>query len=106
MATLRITRRSEYTNRLRGIQLYVDGKKMATIGNGETLDLELPAGDHILQAKIDWCSSPALPIKLEAYDTVSYQLESFAKTSSLGIFAAIYYITFGARKYLHLKKIS
>jgi hypothetical protein len=36
--------------------------------------------------------------------TIYFSITSFAKHNPLGIFAAIYYITFGTKKYLHLEE--
>jgi len=104
MATIQITRSSEYTNRLRKIRLVLDNKELDSISNGETKNFIVSAGSHTLQAKIDWCTSNKITFTLGENDTRSFDLASFAKTSSLGIFAAIYYITFGSGKYLDLRE--
>jgi hypothetical protein len=104
MATLRITRTSEYANRLRKIKLILDNKELSLIANGETKDFEIPVGVHTLQAKIDWCSSNRLTFTIAESGIKSFDLSSFAKHSTLGVFSAIYYITFGASKYLNLKE--
>lgn len=104
MATLRITRTSEYANRLRKIRLVLDNKELSLIANGETKDFEITAGVHTLQAKIDWCSSNRLTFTVAESGIKSFDLSSFAKKSTLGIFSAIYYITFGAGKYLNIEE--
>ena len=105
MPTLTINRSNEYLNRLRAIKIMVDGKEISTIKNGETKSFELPAGNHQLQAKIDWCTSSKLQINITEGQTKKFYMDSFAKHSSFGSLASIYYITFGAGKYLHLKEI-
>ncbi len=104
MATLKITRTSEYANRLRKIKLILDNKELSLIANGETKDFEIAAGEHTLQAKIDWCSSNKLTFTIAEPGIKAFDLSSFAKHSTLGIFSAVYYITLGASKYLNLKE--
>ncbi len=105
MPTLKIIRISEYTNRIRAIKLFVDGIKIGTITNGETEDFELTAGQHTIITKIDWCTSNKITFTITENETKSFTINSFAKTSSLGALAAIYYITFGYNKYLSLSEI-
>jgi|SRR5882757_2638422 len=102
MANVKITRISEYANRIRNIKLFVDGKEIDVIANGQTKDLTISGGTHTLQAKIDWCTSNKVTFTVGENESKTFTLSSFAKHSSLGIFAAIYYITFGANKYLNL----
>lgn len=104
MAIIEINRSSEYSNRLRKIKLFLDGKQLGVIANGETISFETNAGTHKLQAKIDWCTSNTIDLTITGNEKRSFDLTSFARHSSLGVFAAIYYITFGAGKYLNLKE--
>jgi hypothetical protein len=53
MATIKILRTSEYVNRIRDYQIYLDGQKVGTVANGETIRLDTTKGDHTLIAKID-----------------------------------------------------
>ena len=102
MPILKITRSNEYANRFRNIQLVLDGEVITSISNGETKEMEISPGEHILQAKIDWCSSNKVTFSVPEHGSKSFALSSFAKKSVFGIFASIYYISFGANKYLNL----
>ena len=64
MSKIQITRPDEYSNRARDFQLFIDGKPAGTIANNSTITIEVSPGNHMIQAKIDWCSSPELPIHL------------------------------------------
>jgi hypothetical protein len=64
MATLTINRTREYLNRLRDYGVYIDGKKVGTIANGETKIFNVSSGHHLIFTKIDWCSSPSLSIAI------------------------------------------
>jgi hypothetical protein len=105
MAILKITRSDEYTNRIRPIKIFLDGILIGKIGNAETKEFELMHGTHLLQAKIDWCSSNKLTFTVAENGVTNFYLDSFAKHSSLGTLATIYYISFGANKFLNLKEV-
>ena len=105
MPTLQITRSSEYTNRLRSIKLFLDDKELGPVKNGETVLFEIAAGNHLLKAKIDWCSSNIIALHIKENEAKKFNLSSFAKNNPLGILAAIYYISIGANKYLNLKEV-
>ncbi len=68
MATIIIKRTSENNNRFRDYRLFLDGKKIGTIANGQTERFETTSGQHTLVAKIDWCSSPELSLTLNETD--------------------------------------
>jgi hypothetical protein len=104
MASIKITRESEYTNRMRAIKIFVDTVLVGTIEDGETKEFEMAAGSHVLEAKIDWCKSNTITFLLNQNHTKSFTLNSFAKNNPLGMFAAIYFISFGYNKYLKLKE--
>jgi hypothetical protein len=55
MATIIINRTSEYLNLMRNYGIYIDGKKIDTIANGETKEFNISVGHHSLYTKIDWC---------------------------------------------------
>ena len=105
MPLLQITRSNEYTNRLRNIKIFVDGKQAGVIKNNETENFELPAGNHTLKAKIDWAGSNTISLQLNEGETKKFELTSFAKHNPLGIFAAIYYTTMATNKYLNLEAV-
>jgi hypothetical protein len=106
MAIVRIIRSNEYANRLRDIKIFLDGTELGKIGNAQTKDFEVMSGDHMLQAKIDWCSSNKVTFSISDNEIISFNMDSFAKHNSIGILATIYYITFGANRYLNLKEVT
>ena len=131
MATIIFKRTSEYNNIFRDYQLFLDGKKIGTIANGQTKEFETTSGQHNIVAKIDWCSSPEISLTLN--DTEKKELIvggfkngnwimpiamgaiplnfvlRFAFNFNYGIFLLIpafillvYYYTVGRKKYLTL----
>ena len=105
MASLTIVRSSEYANRIRKIDILLDDKKIGDISNGESKTFDIPGGQHSLKAKVDWCSSNLVNFDIPGEGSKSFSLTSFAKHNPFGIFATIYYITLGSKKYLNLKEL-
>ncbi|MCA6490967.1 MAG: hypothetical protein IM558_09195 [Chitinophagaceae bacterium] len=135
MATIRIKRTSEYNNRIRDYKIFVDGQQVGTIANGETKDFPTTVGQHIVTAKIDWCSSPNISIELKENQTSNLKVGGFkygqilmpigfgliALHFILTIFAdfyytiflvvaffplLLYYLTIGRKKYLTLEELN
>lgn len=133
MATIRIKRTSEYNNRIRDYKIFVDGQQVGTIANGETKDFPTTVGQHIVTAKIDWCSSPNISIELKENQTSNLKVGGFkygqilmpigfgliALHFILTIFAdfyytiflvvaffplLLYYLTIGRKKYLTVEE--
>ena len=131
MATIKIHRTKEYNNKLRDFIILIDGKEIGKIANGESKDFEMLPGHHIINAKIDWCSSPELSIVTDYNETKNLKVGGFKYGKWLmpitfviliihfvikatagfngTIFLVIptflilvYYLTFGRNKYLTL----
>ena len=77
MARLIITRKSEFVNALRDYRIYLNGKEIGTISNGETEEFVIPEGTNTLIAKIDWCGSQELKINVSNEETKSLSISGF-----------------------------
>jgi len=77
MPTLKIKRSNEFVNYTRNIGIYIDKNKVGKIANGETKEFEIPSGEHIIKAKIDWCGSNKLICQLNENETKTISLSSF-----------------------------
>jgi hypothetical protein len=77
MTTLKIKRSNEFVNRFRKIGIYVDKKKIGTISNGETKEFEIPTGQHVVKAKIDWCGSNNLTCQINENELKTISISSF-----------------------------
>ncbi|MBL7719311.1 MAG: hypothetical protein JNL72_10785 [Flavipsychrobacter sp.] len=93
MARIVIVRSNEYINRYRGIHLFLNNEKLSTIWNDETLEFEVPDGEHSLVAKIDWCGSPVSRFHISGKDTQVFRLSGFRHSKmlmpvSVGLFLA------------------
>jgi hypothetical protein len=131
MPKIKIKRTKEYNNMLRDFIILIDGQEIGKIANGETKDFEILPGHHIIKAKIDWGSSPEIPIVLVDNEIKNLKVGGFKygkwlipitfitllihsvilATAGVNgiIFLAIttflllvYYLTFGRNKYLTL----
>ena len=95
MPTLIIQRKKEYFNFLRNYLLFLDGKKMGEIANGETKEFEISSGTHNLVAKIDWCGSPAINLNLKESDEKQLIVKSFKYANWLIFsYAGVIFLTF------------
>ncbi|ANF51816.1 hypothetical protein A0O34_15445 [Chryseobacterium glaciei] len=100
MAKIIINRSSEYSNKLRSIGIYLDDKKIGDIADGESKEFEVEKGGHTLRAKIDWCRSNPINLKINSEEIVRFNL------SGRNPFLALFYITFGKDQYLELLPIN
>lgn len=135
MATIRILRTSEFANRIRNYQIYLDGKKVGTVANGETMKFDTTIGEHTLIAKIDWCSSQETKFNIEQTEIREFKVGGFKNGNwimpigvMLSVFGFVlnkyvntewtllivlpifilwlYYITIGRKKYLTLTELN
>ncbi len=134
MATIRLKRTSEYSNRMRDYKIFIDGQQVGTIANGETKDFPSTVGQHIVKAKVDWCSSPDISVDINDNQTKNLKVGGFRNGQflepiGLGLIVLhfilskfadfeytiflvaplflllVYYLTIGSKKYLTLDEI-
>jgi hypothetical protein len=98
---LTIRRPGQYADKARTYRIFVDGAPAGTIKSGDELTLDLTVGEHVIQARIDWCRSNAL--KLSVRSGTPIELEVGSNALKAGGLSAIYYVTFGYSKYLYLR---
>jgi len=77
MATIKIQRTSEWNARFRDFNIFIDGKQVGTIANGETKEFITTSGIHTITAKIDWCSSPDITINTDDNQTKNLKVGGF-----------------------------
>lgn len=99
MPKIKIHRVSQFENRGRKIKLEIDGEFVGSIKNGESLIFEVNPGKHLVQAKIDWCSSNLIELNASDNSEFEYELKK-------GRGPAIYRIIFNSGEYLSLSPIS
>ena len=99
MPKISIYRVSEFENRMRKIHILIDGEPKAKIGNGKNIDLEIAAGKHTAQAKIDWCTSNLLEFEIDNESNIRLELRS-------GKGFVFYRVIFGYQNYLQLNEVA
>ena len=133
MANMKFQRTSEFVNRFRNYQIYIDGRNIGTIANGETKEFPITAGQHKVIARIDWCSSQEIDFEVGETQTIFFRIGGFKNgkwivplgiglfilafvlniffDNKLSLFFAlpvfgilVYYITIGRKKYLILSE--
>ncbi|MDT0643941.1 hypothetical protein RM553_13975 [Zunongwangia sp. F363] len=77
MAKLVIKRNSEWANKMRSFEIWLDGNFLDKINDREILEFELPSGVHTLQAKIDWCGSRLLELEFAEDEVKMVELTGF-----------------------------
>ena len=132
MATIKIKRSNDLM--MRDFRLFIDGKKVGTIGNAQTKEFDIPTGKHSIIAKIDWCRSPELTFETSDEDSKKFLvggLKSWRWVTGLGsifivlslllkdkvshyivaifflflLIYILYYLTIGSKKYLTIREL-
>jgi hypothetical protein len=77
--------RGGYRDFLRSYQVMVDGKMAAKIKRGQTLTLPIPAGQHEIFLRIDWCRSPSVEVDAQPGQVIEMSCEpAGSATEGLG----------------------
>jgi len=98
VARLRLYREPvAWVDRLRAYTLLVDGEARGRIGQGETLEIELAPGDHIVQMQIDWATSAELVV--DGGRDVALRCRANANP-----FLVLLYITIWRHDYIRLER--
>ncbi len=58
---------------IRRYKIMIDGRHVASIRRGGRREIVVPPGPHVVQLRIDWCSSPALPVDLADGEQVVFR---------------------------------
>ena len=77
MPKLLIRRNSEWANKLRAFELFLNGRKIGEIKDRELLSFEIPEGNYELMARIDWCGSQPLKIEIAEGEVKRVEIKGF-----------------------------
>lgn len=100
MATLVVRRDVGWADKLRKYRILLDDEEIGQIPEGGELSVEISEGPHVIQAKIDWCGSPAL--SFEARDGTSVVVVQSA-LRGWRILLALIYVIFIRHGYLRIE---
>ena len=98
--TLRLVRGPGFADRLRRYKILLNGAQVATIPHDTVMDLQVPSGSLMIEARLDWGRSQPLTIEALAGRTIQIEVSNY-----WGAFLAFWGITFGFRTYLILKRL-
>lgn len=97
MPTLTVTRDKGWADKVRKYRILLNGLEIGRIGEGELLQLQIPAGSHAIEARIDWCGSRLLRFDVDT-DDIGIVVRSALRGGR--VFLGLWYITFCPRRYL------
>lgn len=97
-ATITVDRdKTVWTDRARAYKVLVDGEDQATVRSGASATITVPPGEHTIEVRIDWCSSPA--VHLEVTPGSTHRLRCRANANPLTV---LYYTLLARNRYLAL----
>jgi len=76
MPLVTIIRDAGYVDRLRAYQIMIDGQTVGELKNGEIKQFSVPAGQHQLAVKVDWCGSKRVHFKIAEGETLEFDAKS------------------------------
>jgi len=101
MATIRLTRRDTYADKIRAYKIFIDCVYHGDIKRNEIKEYEVSNGNHVICAKIDWCRSNELNVSVQ--DSV-VEVEVGSSLTGWKSWFSIIYITFLRHKYLWIRR--
>lgn len=97
---IRFVRPSQYVDRLRSYELWVNGTSVGKIARDDALEITTPAGACTIEARIDWCKSQPLIVRTVPGETVEIEVRN-----KWGPWAFLWGISFGKNSYLILTEL-
>jgi hypothetical protein len=104
MATIKISRESAYSGRLRKLKVVVNGKTIGRIGDGETKDFDVKDGNNKLWLKVDWCRSNKVAFSAQDSEVIYFECGPGLRGSK--IWLSLLYVLFAPHKCILLKQSS
>ena len=101
---IRVTRKNTWADRLRKYRILVDGVAAIKISPGQTIVIPVEAGEHSVEARIDWCGSRKIHCTVSAGETVLMECRS--RFSLADGFKMMFYAFFLRNDYLSLEVVS
>ncbi|MGN6166361.1 MAG: hypothetical protein ACTHOF_17650, partial [Flavisolibacter sp.] len=119
MPALQLMRTDERTNQKAEMVLFLNGKQLGTIGNGEKKDFNIPAGFHKLSCRIDSSGSKNFSFQLKEGEVKTLVLSNNNDVNKFGPFGSgaiaidlivnglllVYYFVIGHNRYISIKEL-
>lgn len=99
-AQLVVIRQGGYADFMRAYRILVDDIEMGRIKRNSRLELTIPAGQHVIGAKIDWTCAAPIVIDAAPGGTVTAQV-----SNTHGAMKSDYAVTVGRDTYLTLQEL-
>jgi hypothetical protein len=101
-AVIVVERTTQYVNAVRAIDIFVDGRKVGFVKDGERKEFGVKAGEVRVQAKIDWCAT--VPVKVELGEGEGAEFELGSPLAGWRVMLALFYVLLNPRGYLYLRR--
>ena len=99
---LTVTRDKGWADKARKYRILLDGSEIGRIGEGDLLQQQIPAGSHVIGARIDWCGSR--PLRFDAQsDDVGVVVRNASRGWRGFFFLGLFHVIFNTREYLTLE---
>ena len=95
MGKIIIARKSEWINKASAIDIYIDGEKAEHIGDGESKEYEVLAGEHIIYASIKFLRCKDVKINITEQGSIKLSLSGiphFDIISNIGIVVPLIFL--------------
>jgi hypothetical protein len=77
-STISTTRTSQYASRFRSIDIYLDGRQVGSLKNGETIQVSVSPGVCEFVARMAWCKSKPIRLRIGADQEAKLTCGSYA----------------------------
>lgn len=77
---------------------------MASIANGEAVDVDVEPGQHTVRGTIDWCASPVIDVEVSEEETAVVEVE-VGRSTVVHMLLAVLFITVWRKQYLAMRRI-
>ena len=104
MATVIVERPSRYTDYLRSYEVEIDGRAVASVDDGESVEVDVEAGRHKARATIDWCMSPTTEIDVTEADQTVLRV-GIGRPTVVHLLFSFLFITVWRKQYLEVEQV-
>ncbi|MFY9198575.1 MAG: hypothetical protein WBK75_03300 [Acutalibacteraceae bacterium] len=98
---IKINRTTGFVDKKKSYKVMINEHQIGVIHDGQTKTFDLPAGEHIIYLKIDWCRSKKLKFAIEEGQTVEFDCGNALK--GWRILLDMFYVTILKNHYLWIK---